>query len=126
MAKGTDAATNLMENFIENITSFILVILCAVVLFIILRILFWLAGFLIRGISEIPIIKQVDKVSGFILGALVGVATVYFISLLLTYTATYEKLGFIYENIEDGIIAPFFYNNNILTQFFNIGKEGLT
>ncbi len=126
MAKGTDAATNLMESFIENITSFILVILCAVVLFIILRILFWLAGFLIKGISEIPIIKQVDKVSGFILGALVGVATVYFISLLLAYTATYEKLGFIYENIEDGIIAPFFYNNNILTQFFNIGKEGST
>ena len=95
-------------------------------LFILLRILFWLAGYLVRGIAEIPIIKQVDRLSGLILGAVIGVAVIYLLGLLLTYMAAYEKLGFIYENIEDGIIAPFFYNNNILTQFFNIGKEGLT
>jgi len=126
MTKTSDAAANLMENFVEGITTFILIILCGIVLFIILRILFWLAGYLIRGISEIPIIKQVDRLSGFILGAVIGVAVVYLVGLLLTYTAAYEKFGFIYENIEDGVIAPFFYNNNILTQFFNIGKEGLT
>ena len=125
MTKTSDAAANLMENFVEGITTFILIILCGIVLFIILRILFWLAGYLIRGISEIPIIKQVDRLSGFILGAVIGVAVVYLVGLLLAYTAAYEKFGFIYENIEDGVIAPFFYNNNILTQFFNIGKEGL-
>ncbi len=126
MTKTSDAAANLMDNFVEGITSFILVILCGIVLFIILRILFWLAGYLIRGIAEIPIIKQVDRLSGFILGAVIGVAVIYLLGLLLAYMAAYEKLGFIYENIEDGVIAPFFYNNNILTQFFNIGKEGLT
>ncbi|MDX1357695.1 MAG: CvpA family protein [Clostridia bacterium] len=126
MTKTSDAAANLMENFVEGIAMFILVILCGIVLFILLRILFWLAGYLVRGIAEIPIIKQVDRLSGLILGAVIGVAVIYLLGLLLTYMAAYEKLGFIYENIEDGIIAPFFYNNNILTQFFNIGKEGLT
>jgi len=126
VAKSSDTVVNLMDNFIEGITFFILVILCAVVLFIILRILFWLAGYLVKGISEIPIIKQVDKLSGFVLGIVIGVAVVYLVGLLLTYTATFEKLGFVYENIEEGVLAPFFYNNNILTQFFNIGKEGLT
>lgn len=126
VSKTSDAAANLMDNFIESIATFILVLLCGIVLFIILRILFWLAGYLIKGISEIPIIKQVDRISGFVLGAVVGVGFVYLIGLILTYTATYEKLGFIYENIEEGVIAPFFYNNNILTQFFNIGKEGLS
>jgi uncharacterized membrane protein required for colicin V production len=126
MTKTSDAASNLMENFVEGIAMFILVILCGIALFILLRILFWLAGYLVRGIAEIPIIKQVDRLSGLILGAVIGVAVIYLLGLLLTYMAAYEKLGFIYENIEDGIIAPFFYNNNILTQFFNIGKEGLT
>jgi uncharacterized membrane protein required for colicin V production len=126
MTKTSDAAANLMENFIEGIAMFILVILCGVILFILLRILFWLAGYLVRGIAEIPIIKQVDRLSGLILGAVIGVAVIYLLGLLLTYMAAYEKLGFIYDNIEEGVIAPFFYNNNILTQFFNIGKEGLT
>ena len=126
VSQTSDAAANLMDNFVESIATFILVILCGIVLFIILRILFWLAGYLIKGISEIPIIKQVDRITGLILGTVVGVGVVYLIGLALTYTATFENLGFIYENIEDGVIAPFFYNNNILTQFFNIGKEGLS
>lgn len=126
MAKTSNGAMNMMDNFVESITSFILVIICGISIFILLRILFWLAGHLIRGISEIPIIKQVDRISGFILGAAIGVAVVYLLGLLLTYTATWDKLGFVYENIDEGTIAPFFYNDNILTQFFNLGKEGLT
>lgn len=126
IARTSDATASLMDNFVESITTFILVILCGIVLFIILRILFWLAGYLVRGIAEIPIIKQVDRFSGLILGAVIGVAVVYLAGLLLAYMAAYEKLGFIYENIEEGVIAPFFYNDNILMHFFNIGKEGLT
>ncbi len=126
MAKTSDATMNMMDNFVESISSFILVLLCGIVLFIILRILFWLAGHLIKGISEIPIIKQVDRISGFILGAVIGVAVIYLVGLLLTYTATWEKLAFVYENIDEGKIAPLFYNDNILTQFFNLGKDGLT
>ena len=76
-------------------------------------------------VSEIPIIKQVERISGFILGAAIGVAVVYLLGLLLTYTATWEKLAFVYENIDEGKIAPLFYNDNILTQFFILGKEGL-
>ncbi|MCD6322930.1 MAG: CvpA family protein [Clostridiales bacterium] len=126
LAKASNSTMNMMDNFVESITSFILIILCGIILFIILRILFWLAGHLIKGISEIPIIKQVDRISGFILGAAIGIAVVYLLGLLLTYTATWEKLGFVYKNIEEGTIAPFFYNDNILTQFFNLGKDGLT
>lgn len=126
MARTSSGAMNMMDNFVESITSFILIIICGIVLFIILRILFWLAGHLVKGISEIPIIKQVDRISGFILGAAIGVAVVYLLGLLLTYTATWDKLGFVYENIDEGKFAPFFYNDNILTQFFNLGKEGLT
>jgi len=125
-SKSTENVVNLMANIVEGITTFILVLICGIVLFILLRIMFWLAGHLVKGIAEIPIIKQVDRVSGFVLGAFIGVGVVYMLGLLLTYTATFSNLDFVYKNIEEGVIAPFFYNNNILTQFFNIGKEGLS
>jgi len=126
VSKSTDTVVNLMDNIIEGITTVILVIICGIVLFILLRIMFWLAGYLVKGIAEIPIIKQVDRITGFVLGAAIGVGVVYMLGLLLTYTAAFSNLDFVYKNIQEGVIAPFFYNNNILTQFFNIGKEGLS
>jgi uncharacterized membrane protein required for colicin V production len=125
LAESGMKASALMDGFVDKIAFFILVIICAIVLFILLRILFWLFGMLIKGIAEIPVIKQVDRVSGFILGAAVGLGLVYGICLLLTYTASFEKWNFIYENINNGVIAPFFYNNNILIEFFNLGKGGV-
>ena len=124
MSSGAESATSMIDDFVDKVAFFILVIICAVAIFIVLRILFWLAGFLIKGISEIPILKQVDRLAGFILGASVGVALVYVVCLVLTYTAAYEGMGFIYENISEGVIAPFFYDKNILPQFFKFGDGG--
>ena len=124
MTDGAQTAAGLMDDFIDKIAFFLLVILCAVVLFIIFRILFWLAGYLIKGISSIPIIKQVDRVAGLLLGGAVGVGVVYLIFLLLAYTASFEKLAPVYENINKGIIAPYFYNRNILAELFVFIKEG--
>lgn len=124
MANSSSTVAGLMDDFVEKIAFFLLVILCAVALFIILRILFWLAGFLIKGISSIPVIKQIDRVAGLILGAAVGVGVVYIISLLLVYTASFEKLAPVYENINKGAIAPYFYNKNILADLFGFIKEG--
>lgn len=124
MSKTSESAVYMMDDFIEKIAFFVLVILCAVVLFILLRILFWLASFLVRGIASVPIIKQVDRFAGFILGAAVGVGVVLMIALLLVYTASFEKLAPVYENINNGVIAPYFYNNNILADLFVFIKEG--
>ncbi|HPJ22572.1 MAG TPA: CvpA family protein [Clostridia bacterium] len=124
LAKSSQNAAGLLDEFVDKIAFFLLVILCAIILFIILRILFWLAGYLIKGITSLPIIKQVDRVAGFILGAAMGVVIVYLISLLLIYTSPYEKLAPIYENINRGLIAPYFYNNNFLADFFGFIKEG--
>ena len=124
MSKSSQAASGLMEDFIDKIAFFLLVILCAIVLFIILRILFWLAGYLIKGITSIPIIKQVDRLAGLFLGTAIGVVVVYLVCLLLVYTASFEKLAPVYENINKGLIAPYFYNNNFLPDLFGFIKEG--
>ncbi len=119
--EGSVATT--MENFINETSSFVLVIICGIVLFLLSRLLFWLGGFLIKGIAEVPIIKQVDRLTGFFLGAAMGVMIIFVISLILTYVATWEKLEFVYTSIENGKIAPFFYNQNPLTHFFNLVRE---
>ncbi|MFO7612852.1 MAG: CvpA family protein [Clostridia bacterium] len=124
MASSATTTANLLDQFVEKITFFILVIICAITLFIILRILFWLFGLLIKGIAEIPIIKQVDRAAGFVIGAVLGVGLVYMLCLLLTYAAAFENFGVIYDNINEGVIAPFFYNNNILAGLIGLGKEG--
>ncbi|MBN2558597.1 MAG: CvpA family protein [Clostridia bacterium] len=124
MASGATTTADLFDQFVEKITFFILVIICAITLFIILRILFWLFGHLIKGIAEIPIIKQVDRIAGLVIGAVLGVGIVYMLCLVLTYAAAYENFEAVYNNINEGVIAPFFYNNNILAGLIGSGKEG--
>ncbi len=124
MAKSAKTASGLMDDFVDKIAFFLLVIICAVVLFIIFKLLFFFAGFLIKGITSMPIIKQVDRIAGLLLGTAMGVCVVYLVCLLLIYTASFEKLSPVYENINKGVIAPYFYNKNFLTDLFGFIKEG--
>ncbi|MBN1624871.1 MAG: CvpA family protein [Clostridia bacterium] len=124
MAKGSQTAAGLMDDFVDKIAFFLLIVICAVLLFIVFKLLFFLAGFLIKGITSIPIIKQVDRIAGLALGTVIGVFVVYLACLLLIYTASYEKLAPVYDNINRGLIAPYFYNENFLTYLFGFIKEG--
>lgn len=108
-------AGNMLESFVIVITDLILLILCGFILFLIFKVLFSLFGHVIKGISEIPIIKQIDKAGGGLLGIGIGVLIIYLICLVMTFFVSNEALQPVFVLINDSMFAQLFYNNNILT-----------
>jgi len=108
------SANNMLDSFVGTITDLVLLILCGLILFVIFKVLFSLFGLVIKGMAELPIIKQFDKLGGGVLGIVIGIIIVYVIGLLLTFFVANETLQPVFEVVNNSAIAKLLYNNNIL------------
>ena len=120
IASTGESANKMLDSFVGTITDLVLLILCGFILFVIFKLLFSLFGQVIKGIAEIPIIKQLDRLGGGIIGLLIGVLIIYVIGLVLTFFVTNETLQPVFVLVNDSVIAKQLYNNNVL-----IGLLGL-
>lgn len=109
------SASTMLESFIISITNLILLILCGLILFLIFKLLFALIGHVVKGISEIPVIKQLDRVGGGILGVGIGIVIVYIVALALTFFVSNESIQPIFTLVENSKLAILFYDKNVLT-----------
>ncbi len=107
-------AASMLESFIISITNLILLILCGLILFLIFKLLFALIGHVIKGVSEIPVIKQLDRIGGGILGIGIGIIIVYILALALTFFISKESMQPIFTLVGNSKIAILFYDKNIL------------
>ncbi len=92
----------------------IISLISIVVLFIAIRIAFIFVGILLRGISKLPVFKQIDKTGGFALGAVEGILAVFVLMTVLALLNMSSKLQDIYTAVDHSVIARFFYQNNFL------------
>lgn len=111
------------EGLVDGITGVIMVIFCAIILFIVFRIIFYLFGHVVKGISRIPVIKQLDRVGGFLLGAAVGVLVVYLLLLGSAFLLANRELGWLHDSIEAGFLARQMYHNNPIILVFQLGVQ---
>ena len=111
-----------METISSELAEIIISVLSLIILYIGIRIALIIFRHLLEGITKLPILKQIDKLGGFALGALEGLLTVYIVcAVLMLFNAspTYVK---IYEVIEQSVIAKLFFENNIIMNFMFPGK----
>ncbi len=87
---------------------------CAILIFLIVRVGLLLVSFLTEIIEKIPIIKQFNKLGGFLYGIIKGFLIVYavlgIISLISPFITNAEFMQF----ITNSTIGAIMYNNNIL------------
>jgi len=110
--------TEAMGGLVVTITDFIIAIIIGIVLFILLIIIFKLLKGLIKKISDLPVIKQVDSIVGAIIGAASGVLLGYIICLVVSGFQTTEVMNVIHEAIVESKLASVLYNNNLLLEMF--------
>jgi len=109
------SAHTMLESFVMTITNLIILVLCGLILFLVLKVLFSLFGHVIKGITQIPIIKQLDKVGGSILGSIIGIVIVFVLGIVLTFFVSNESLQPVFVVVNNSMFAHYFYNSNILT-----------
>lgn len=97
----------LIATLIINIISFLVV-------FIIVSILVKIAINLLDLVSKLPVLNQINKMGGLIIGAIIGVIIVWILCLVVSLMSTNPNFVQIYETLQISNIAKYFYENNLL------------
>ncbi len=92
-------------------------IISLILLYILVRVILIFARFILKGISKLPVFKQIDKVGGLILGGVEGLLTVYIIFAILTLFRTSDQLKGFFDAVSTSAVANFFYQHNFIIQW---------
>ncbi len=95
-----------------GITDFLMIALAGILLFIVIKILFMFIGILVDRISKTPIIKQLDKGLGLILGCVIGLLIIFSLFTGLTMLSSTKQASSLIDMIDESIVADYLYHNN--------------
>lgn len=108
--------TSVNDTVNTSLTQLFIAIIACVALFIVIRLLLMALYMIIKGISNAPVIKSVNKTAG---GFLAAVNIILVIFLLLALVSLFAPAdSSLFETIENTYIVKYFYNYNILFQLF--------
>ncbi|MBS7526557.1 CvpA family protein [Fusibacter paucivorans] len=102
-----ELADKLSQILVEAI-GFLVIMLVAVGVFTIL-------GLVINSISKLPVLNELNRGGGVLVGGFIGLATVYFIMAILNYLYPLPMVSSIIETVTESQVAIYFYKYNVLT-----------
>lgn len=111
-----NASTSLIAH---NITTSIINISSALIVFILSRILLFFLKFSTDLIAKLPLIKQFNHIGGFLYGLLAGFIVIYLLFTIITVIAPMINVNKVITLINSSIIGNIMYNNNIIFMFLN-------
>jgi uncharacterized membrane protein required for colicin V production len=102
-----DLSEKLSQILVEAL-GFLIIMLLAVGVFTIL-------GLLINSISKLPVLNELNRGGGVLVGGFIGLATVYFIMAILNYLYPLPMVSDIIDAVSSSKVAIYFYKYNVLT-----------
>ena len=102
----------------QNITSTIINIGSALIIFLLLRIILLFLRFSTDLIAKLPLIKQCNHIGGFLYGIVSGFLIVYLFFTIISIISPLIDLSAFLKLINSSIIGNIMYNNNIIFMFF--------
>lgn len=106
------------------IATLIINIICFLGVFIIVTILVKLFINVLDLVSKLPVLNQINKFGGLILGAIKGVIIVWILFLVMSIMSANPNLSNVFETLKTSEVASALYNNNLLMNIVtNIKKS---
>lgn len=106
------------------IATLIINIIAFLGVFIIVSILMRVVISLADLVSKLPVLNQINKLGGLVIGAIIGVIVVWLLGLVLSMVSANPSVAKVYETLEVSKVANFFYDNNLLMKVVtNISKS---
>ncbi len=110
-----DSISTMMAGAVIDIISLIIV-------FIVIKIALSFFGFILNGVSKLPVFKQLDKIGGFGFGFVIGLLVIYISCAVLVIFNSSPQFQNIFTAIENSYIAKFFYENNFIVDILSSNK----
>ena len=106
--------TQILEEVAEGISTTIINAGAFIGVLIIARILLIVVRFFAKFITDLPLIKQVDKTGGIIYGVLEGLVIIWIIVSIISFVSPVMEGSGIVEAINKSFLGGILYNNNLL------------
>ena len=121
--KTADAKEYAIETIADTIAINTVQILTGIILFVAIRFIITLLKFLTNNLSNIPVIKQFNKIGGVLYGLIRAIIIIYIILTILFFVVSINTNGIIASTIENTYITKFLYQNNIIINYCLLGKN---
>lgn len=114
----TEAKNTIVEQSAERISTTIINLGCAIIVFLIAKVILWVISFFIKGVASFPIIKQIDKLGGIAYGVVEGLIIIYAVLAIISFASLVWTDSTIIQAINKSVLGNNLYNNNILINLF--------
>ncbi len=111
---GNDAKVAIVESTARDVAVTIVNVAVLIALFLISRIVLIFVKLFADILTELPIIKQFDKVGGIIYGLLEALIIIYVILTIVSLISPMIAQTGIIKGIQDSFVGSMLYNNNLL------------
>ncbi|MDD4188898.1 MAG: CvpA family protein [Eubacteriales bacterium] len=98
-----------LAELIANIAS-------VIILFIVARLVLMIIYAIVERILKLPVLKQLDKFGGFLLGAVQGLLIVFVLFTVLMLFMSSPQFKGIHDAIDSSIIARYLYEHNFIVK----------
>lgn len=112
--KAEETKNQVVQQTAENITENILKVLSFVIVYILVTVILLILKFALKIFTKLPVINQIDKIGGIVLGFAEGVIIVYIIIAIISIVVPEKKDGNISQKIDESYIGRYVYNNNVI------------
>ena len=109
-----NATDEVKANVIANTTITIVNIGSGIVIFLAVRVILVLISLFAKILTDLPVIKQVDKLGGLAYGAIEGIVIVYAVLAVISLTSVIWANNAVVTAIAKSSLGEMLYNNNII------------
>lgn len=109
-----NATDEVKANVIDHTTITIVNIGSGIVIFLAVRVILVIISLFAKILTDLPVIKQVDKLGGLAYGAIEGIVIVYAVLAVISLTSVIWANNAVVTAIAKSSLGEMLYNNNII------------
>ena len=110
----TETRNDIVEKTAQSTTLTIIRAGTAIAIYIIARLLLLIVSIFAKGITKLPILKQIDKTGGVIYGILQGAVIVYILLGIVSLISVIWGSNPVVNAVSNSYFGAIIYNNNII------------
>lgn len=112
-----EAKDNIIQTTAQETSTTIIYVGSGLGIFIIARFALFIISLFVKGITSLPILKQIDKAGGIIYGAVEGLVIIFIILGIISFTSVIWLDNPVVTAVTKSTIGAMLYNNNLILKF---------
>ncbi|MBO5179234.1 MAG: CvpA family protein [Clostridia bacterium] len=109
-----ETINNAKEQIAMKIAETIINIMSMIGIYLIAKLILMIVCFILDGIMQIPVLKQINEVAGLALGVILGIIQVYTILAVITFSSSIIEMQGLVTYIKSSLIASALFEYNLL------------